>query len=296
MIKLREACDACGSKELKAYFLGKHIIKIENLSYSNFKVTNKDYGCSVDVVKCNACQLIQPKHVLKSEHIGNFYSGLIDEAYLKSSQMRGESNFNQVFPLIKSFIHSDTQLLEVGAGSGALLKCLKSHVKDLEGIEPNKAFCEYAKETNIKLYATDLDSFLTQKRYDVIIALDVIEHVPSGHAFLEKLYALLKPNGVAIIGTPCIDSFAAIIFRKFWWHIRPMHLFYFSTKAFQKLARKIGFNLGKTAYFYWSLPLSYLWDSFQRIFFRRVLFSLNLTWSIQLRLYDSKLFVLKKER
>ncbi|HLB33143.1 MAG TPA: methyltransferase domain-containing protein [Chthoniobacterales bacterium] len=42
--------------------------------------------------------------------------------------------------------------------------------------------------------------------FDVVIACDVLEHVPDDRAAMRELYRILKPNGIAIITAPQKDS------------------------------------------------------------------------------------------
>jgi SAM-dependent methyltransferase len=47
---------------------------------------------------------------------------------------------------------------------------------------------------------------LADGSYDVVIAIDVLEHVPDYCAALSELYRVLSPGGFAIIGLPQIDN------------------------------------------------------------------------------------------
>lgn len=47
---------------------------------------------------------------------------------------------------------------------------------------------------------------VTDASFDVVIACDVLEHVPDDGAAMRELYRILKPNGIAIITAPQKDS------------------------------------------------------------------------------------------
>jgi SAM-dependent methyltransferase len=47
------------------------------------------------------------------------------------------------------------------------------------------------------------DSAFAPASYDTITSLSVIEHVPDGRAFFERLWALLRPGGRLLLSVPC---------------------------------------------------------------------------------------------
>src|SRR3989344_6875470 len=69
-------------------------------------------------------------------------------------------------------------ILEVGCGSGIFLKYLsKRGFKNLEGVEPSKAL--RSSDSSIVFHKN-----LPNKKYDVVLSLDVLEHIEDDTAFL----------------------------------------------------------------------------------------------------------------
>lgn len=289
----RDKCDVCGSKKLKSYKMGSHEIKSEQLNSDQFQVTNKDYGSCLEMVLCEKCDLVQTKHVFDFKIIVKLYEQVNDAEYLKSAEERGQSNYDQ---LKKYFPTNTNTILEVGAGSGTLIKLMKQDYPEVLGIEPSKNFCDFAKRNyGVVIKNISYEELDTTQKFDVIVALDVIEHVVSPDDFVKKIASLLKHKGVLIIGTPNRNSVTAKILSKKWWHIRPPHISYFNDKSSEYLFAKHNLKLLKKGQFYWTFPFYYLTQTLQKWVFGRIIYGFKfLKFKIILNTFDSRIYVLTR--
>jgi SAM-dependent methyltransferase len=294
---MRKTCEACGSTDLIAFKLGK-TIAVADLSSDKVKVTNKDYGMCVEMLKCAKCGLVQSKELLSDQQILGLYSGMEDAEYVKESELRGNSNYEQVKNIISDYtdpLLGDVNILEIGCGSGGLITELSEIYKNINGIEPSSYLCSFARNHyGLDIQNIGYEQIATDKKYKVIIALDVIEHVVSSQNFMTTIAKLLEPGGIAIIGTPDFNSVARKILGGKWWHIRPPHLYYFDRSNFKKLVERNGLHLIGSRYFYWTLPFEYLFDSLQEFFFKKSFISLFPDLAIKVKFFDSLVFVVKK--
>jgi SAM-dependent methyltransferase len=259
------------------------------------RVTNKDYGQCLAMVECAACGLVQSALALAPAEIVQLYAAMDDDAYLESAAMRGESNYQQVKRALKG-LDSATRVLEIGAGSGALVDLLSKDFAQIEGVEPSDAFCAYAKEKHgLELRCCGVEDLDGSGEYDAVLALDVIEHVASPADFMATVRRLLKPGGRVVIVTPNLGSITAKLLGQKWWHIRPPHVYYFSTASFRRLAEQHDLQVESVRNFSWKLPLGYLLDSIQRLLFKKTLVDTSgLKWRVTVDTLDSKMFVLRK--
>ncbi len=289
-------CDICGRDELTTYSMGKDIIGFEELTSANFRVTDKDYGRCVQTVKCRNCGLVQPKYILDSQDLIKLYANVDDESYLATSDIRGNSNYRQVIKLLDKFAKNHGSLLEIGAGSGGLLDSLKHQFNHIYGVEPSEKFCQFARERyGLVLDNTGYEDMSESRKYDVILALDVIEHVASVKHFMDKVFQLLTDDGIVIVSTPNKNSLAARLLGKKWWHIRPPHLYYLDKRSFNVLMDAAGFKIIRRAFFYWTFPISYLIDCLQKLLFKKSYISLDkLTFRVKLNTFDSWVYVICK--
>jgi 2-polyprenyl-3-methyl-5-hydroxy-6-metoxy-1,4-benzoquinol methylase len=99
------------------------------------------------------------------------------------------------------------RILEVGAGGGATLKWLKTLYPKAEttAVEINPALSDELKQNADVAIIGPLEQTFTQlKTYDLILLLDVLEHLPDPTESLQKLAKLLIPEGQVIVSVPNI--------------------------------------------------------------------------------------------
>jgi len=90
--------------------------------------------------------------------------------------------------VIKKFTGADAVVLDVGCGRGIVVKYLRDEGIDCTGVELARAnpVLSVRDHVRVGIDAWDL-SFTERMRYDTILLLDVIEHVPEPAAFLQHL-------------------------------------------------------------------------------------------------------------
>lgn len=107
-----------------------------------------------------------------------------------------------------------TSILEVGAGAGATLKWLKRFYPTAEttGVEMNPALLDELKRNADLAIIGPVDEIIVQlKNYDLILLLDVLEHLPDPNATLRNLTKALNPQGRVIVSVPNIAHFSVSV-------------------------------------------------------------------------------------
>lgn len=120
-------------------------------------------------------------------------------------------------------------VLDVGAGTGELVRTLKNASFNAQGFEPSSDARAVALSNGIEL----LDAYPdVEGYYDIITMYHVLEHVPDVPAQIKKIETLLKPNGVLILALPNYASFDARLFKNYWaGYDVPRHLYHFTPQA-----------------------------------------------------------------
>lgn len=105
------------------------------------------------------------------------------------------------------------KVLEVGCGSGIGSIFIGQHCKSVLGIEIKKTevedACRINTRKNVTFQEVDFFDMKSKEKYDVIVAMDVIEHLPYELAkkLIQKSTRHLKQSGLFVIGTPSIYSY-----------------------------------------------------------------------------------------
>jgi 2-polyprenyl-3-methyl-5-hydroxy-6-metoxy-1,4-benzoquinol methylase len=99
------------------------------------------------------------------------------------------------------------RILEVGAGTGGTLRWLKSQHPQAEttAVELNGALLDQLQKNVDRAIIGSIDETLpTLENYDLILLLDVLEHLPDATSTLKKLAKLLVAGGQTIVSVPNI--------------------------------------------------------------------------------------------
>lgn len=97
----------------------------------------------------------------------------------------------------------DLTVLDVGSGLGIYSYELSKKVKQVIGVEPDKnAFKLAIPKKNLTFYNRLIEKFDTQLRFDLIISLTTLEHMPDANASFKRIFKLLKPGGIAYVTAP----------------------------------------------------------------------------------------------
>lgn len=227
------------------------------------------YYTALSYIMADFCNPFEPiKEWIKCKNCGNLFTHKFPEEFLKQSEHYELMSPNEAPPPrdISQFCHvSPTRpyalsiwcnilnelnkytkgksLLEIGIGSGELLAVAKELGYDTNAVELRQDRAkEIAEMLSIPIWSCDFLKFESEKKYDILTMGDIIEHVTSPKAALQKAYELLKEDGVLWLSTPNYkSSFTTMMkFRDAMWK-EPEHITYFHFKGFEKVANEVGF-------------------------------------------------------
>ncbi len=96
------------------------------------------------------------------------------------------------------------RILDIGCGAGLFFDALEpfGHV---EGIEADPAVVEQSGRWRHRIHDGELETFSADQKFDLILALDVVEHVRSPETLLRHAAMFLAPDGRMLITTPAFD-------------------------------------------------------------------------------------------
>ena len=99
------------------------------------------------------------------------------------------------------------KILDIGCGGGLLSEPMKRLGADVVGIDASNKNIQVAKihakknKLNIKYICTSPENFETKNKFDVILNMEIIEHVNDVDFFLKSCSKLLKKNGIMFVAT-----------------------------------------------------------------------------------------------
>jgi len=130
--------------------------------------------------------------------------------------------------------------LDVGCGNGLLVSELRRSGAQAYGLDSSASAIALCRKRGVPVFPYELsDPRLDAERFDIITAIEVIEHVTSPTRFLDRLRGLLAPGGVLFIGT---GSWELVRRQPGTPYLMPEgHICYFTPRTLAKFFSKAGF-------------------------------------------------------
>jgi 2-polyprenyl-3-methyl-5-hydroxy-6-metoxy-1,4-benzoquinol methylase len=249
-------CPLCHSTDFDTDFAGT--IPPGELRPADFRITDNRYGFRWQMSRCRHCRFVFSNPYLPAEQLETFYSALIDPEY--SAEAAGRSrNFITLLKRLESLHPPGRRLLDVGAASGIFLNEARRVGYDIAGIEPSAFLVAEARRLyGIGLFCGTSEQFPFTGSYDIVTLLDIIEHLQDPSHFLERISSHMTPGGVLLIVTPDIDSLAARLSGRRWWHYRLAHINFFNLTSLRYLLEQHGFSIITCKRYAWNFSVHYL--------------------------------------
>ncbi len=119
-----------------------------------------------------------------------------------------------------------TKILDIGAGHGAFTQRLLSMGYDVSACD---LFPEIFELDDIECRKVDVtgDFPYPDQAFDLVIAIEVSEHIIDHENFFKEAHRILKPNGQFLLSTPNILSLKSrirFLFRGFYYSFGPLEL------------------------------------------------------------------------
>ena len=107
-------------------------------------------------------------------------------------------------------VPSKSLVLDIGCGTGVLGEELKKQGCKVDGVEYSEESADIAKTKIDEVFICNIETELpkTNKKYDVIIFADVLEHLRNPEEVLKNFLSLLKKEGSVIISFPNIANWS----------------------------------------------------------------------------------------
>ena len=137
--------------------------------------------------------------------------------------------------------HNVKKILEVGVGSGKLMRMLQKSGFTVEGIDISPVS---AKLTGAKVASATKIPF-PANTFDAVIAISLIEHLheKDGKTFLNETSRVLKDFGIVFMVTPNFASPLRVLKGKNWFgYGDSTHVFFYTPASMKRLLNSHGFG------------------------------------------------------
>lgn len=248
MFERSSECRSCGSADL-AEFLSLGELPLTAAFLCEDQLGEPEPLFPLTVAFCRECTLVQVLETLSPEVIFGrdypYYSSY-SEALLDHSR-------KHALDLIRErSLGTDSLVVELASNDGYLLRYFVEQSIPVLGIDPAEGPVKAAEAAGVPTMHAYFGEALAARlasegcQADVVIAKNVLAHVPDLNGFVAGIALLLKPGGVAVIEAPYVrDLVDACEFDT----IYHEHICYFSVTALHTLFERHGLHLEKVEHF-----------------------------------------------
>lgn len=205
------------------------------------------FGRPCDILKCGECGLVFKEWFRSAESVAELYPA--DYVHFAGAAM-GAAEVNgarqklaRCRKLLAAPPTTKLRLLDVGCGAGGFVAIARQLGYDAEGIDPHLP--AIAQNATLRRAAPEN---LEEGSFDVIVLLNVAEHIPRPRPFFASIRRLLKPDGVMLLNCPFGDSLARRFHRERWTHLTlDEHVLFWTPQSLMAMLRPLGFE-GESSY------------------------------------------------
>lgn len=103
---------------------------------------------------------------------------------------------------------NDLEILSIASGKGSpenLMMCELDNVKYIDSYDVKDTVSKHQNQ-KLKTFIADARTYKSDKKYDVIVCISALEHIPSPDNAIENMYYNLKDEGIAILTFDIVES------------------------------------------------------------------------------------------
>jgi SAM-dependent methyltransferase len=233
-----QSCRSCGGSDLP-FVLGLGETPLAN-ALPEAGSTAPEPAYPLEVVLCRACSLLQltvtvPPAQLFSDYIyfSSFSDTMLQHAKTSALELIEERRLG-----------ASSLVVEIASNDGYLLRNFVDRGVPVLGVEPARNIARVARERGVatveEFFGEDLvDRLFAEGRphADVILANNVMAHVPAVNGVVAGVARLLAPGGVFVMETPYVKDLLDNVEFDTIYH---EHVFYYSLTALDHLFRRHG--------------------------------------------------------
>ena len=185
---------------------------------------------------CDSCSFVFADVIPDPEEMEAFYNSEYDLTSYFSPITK--KRYHDILNTLEKYRRTN-KLLDVGCGYGFFLEVAKEKGWEVQGIEYNQKCIDACRRKEIDVLQGDLrDLALEENSFDVVVCIELIEHLSFPKMFLQEVRKLLRSGGAVYLSTPNFNSLARLRLKAVSNVIDyPNHLGYFTVRTLRRLFR-----------------------------------------------------------
>ncbi len=132
------------------------------------------------------------------------------------------SVFKEFLGMLNVQIRDRLNVLEIGCGKGVFLKQLEENTDwETTGVDMNMEALNnsMAKRSRLFFYDITEEKPMFNQVYDIVVLMDVLEHIEKPCEFLVSCFSCLRSGGILIVNVPALQSMYSV-YDKVMGHLR----------------------------------------------------------------------------
>ena len=201
-----------------------------------------------DVVVCKDCGFVYADNIPSQADFSNYYAVMSKYEFNYKDGIVSSDYIDYFTKVVKFLIphinDKNARILDIGCSTGALLSIFKSKgCSNLLGVDPSPLCVRTTKELyKIEANINNISNFNTNEKFDLIILSAVLEHLVDFSNSMQKIWSLLKDQGLLFIEVPDSERFDLYISAPFQ-QFSIEHINYFSQYSITNLLSKLSFKI-----------------------------------------------------
>ncbi len=188
----------------------------------------------VGLEKCSSCSFVFSHRIPSKEELIDYYSKNYDRTNYFSPIT--EKRYNKLLDGFEKY-KSTNRILDIGAGCGFFMKTAKKRGWEVYGTEIDLSAIANCDENNLNMSYGDINSIgFPENYFDVVVHIEVIEHINNPNEFVSEIHKILRPGGITYLTTPNFNALHRYRLKEKYDVISyPNHLCYYTAKTIKQL-------------------------------------------------------------
>lgn len=192
---------------------------------------------------CTKCSLVMKSPTPDADALAKYYANTSEGEWgINNTASIRHFDLLETIALNSSRLQSNFRVLDYGCSNGELLKSWGNKWKKF-GVEPSQAASTLANKNGLTIIdPKELENY--HNHFDVIVCVDVIEHILEPKEEVQNLLSTLRTGGKLIFITGNASNIAFKVAKGGYWYCDiPEHVVFFSVDSFKELGRQLSMRM-----------------------------------------------------